>query len=102
MQCALEIAEGAPKIGHGWQVRAGTHLGPVMAGIVGKERYAFDIWGDTVNVASRLTSKASPGTVAVTELQSARLAGFILSAPSSVELKGKGAVPLVEVTISGS
>lgn len=102
VQCALEIAEGAPKIGHGWQVRAGTHLGPVMAGIVGEERYAFDIWGDTVNVASRLTSAASPGTVAVTEAQSAQLTGMTMSEPSPVELKGKGAVPLVKISRSGS
>jgi CheY-like chemotaxis protein len=96
--CALQIAEGAPKIGHGWQVRAGAHVGPLMAGIVGRERYQFDIWGDTVNVASRLTSATSPMTVAVTEAQSSQLAGFTLSPRGAVELKGKGAVPIVEVT----
>ena len=44
-----------------------------MAGIVGRERYQFDIWGDTVNVASRLTSAASPQSVALTEAQAAGL-----------------------------
>ena len=98
VNCALEIIEGTPKMGHGWRVRAGAHLGPVMAGIVGRERYQFDIWGDTVNVASRLTSAASPGTVAVTEIQSARLEGLSISTRGAVELKGKGAVPLAEIT----
>ena len=98
--CALEIVAGTPKIGEQWQVRAGVHLGPVMAGIVGQERYQFDIWGDTVNVASRLTSAASPGTVAVTEVQSAKLDGLTISPRGAVELKGKGAVPLVEITRS--
>jgi CheY-like chemotaxis protein len=98
VNCALEIAEGAPKLGPGWQVRAGVHVGPVMAGIVGRERFQFDIWGDTVNVASRLTAAASPGTVAVTELQSTQLEGLTITPRGAVQLKGKGAVPLAEVT----
>jgi len=100
VNCALEIVAAAPGIRTGWQVRAGVHCGPVMAGIVGRERYQFDIWGDTVNVASRLTAAASPQSVAVTEAQSANLAGFKLSPRGAVELKGKGAVPLVEVSAS--
>jgi CheY-like chemotaxis protein len=98
VNCALEIAEGAPRLGVGWRVRAGVHVGPVMAGIVGRERYQFDIWGDTVNVASRLTAASSPGTVAVTETQSTQLDGLTITARGAVELKGKGAVPLAEVT----
>jgi class 3 adenylate cyclase len=38
-----------------------VHVGPVVAGIVGQERYQFDIWGDTVNIAARMASKAMPG-----------------------------------------
>jgi CheY-like chemotaxis protein len=98
VHCALEIAAGAAKVRHGWQVRAGVHCGPVMAGIVGRERYQFDIWGDTVNVASRLTAAASPGTVSLTEAQGSKLDGFTISPRGAVELKGKGAVPLVEVS----
>ena len=45
----------------GWAVRVGVHVGPVVAGIVGQERYQFDIWGDTVNIAARMASKAMPG-----------------------------------------
>jgi adenylate cyclase len=98
VNCALEISAATPSIGQGWQVRAGAHCGPVMAGIVGRERYQFDIWGDTVNVASRLTAAAAPGTVAVTEAQSVKLQGLAVSPRGAVELKGKGAVPLVEIT----
>jgi adenylate cyclase len=100
VNCALEIVGGTAKVGPEWRVRAGAYMGPVMAGIVGRERYQFDIWGDTVNVASRLTSAASPGTVAVTEVQSARLEGLTVSPRGAVELKGKGPVPLVEITRS--
>jgi adenylate cyclase len=98
VQCALEIAAALPEVGPEWQVRAGVHCGPVMAGIVGRERYQFDIWGDTVNVASRLTSASSPGSVAVTEAQAALLAGLNVRPRGAVELKGKGAVPLAEIT----
>jgi len=95
--CALEIAAAAPAIREGWRVRGGVHCGPVMAGIVGRERYQFDVWGDTVNVASRLTSTASPQSVALTESAAAKLEGFDLVCRREVELKGKGRVPVVEI-----
>ena len=38
----------------GWRVRVGVHSGPVVAGIVGEEKYQFDVWGDTVNMAARM------------------------------------------------
>jgi class 3 adenylate cyclase len=68
-----------------------------MAGIVGRERYQFDIWGDTVNVANRLAGVASPAAVALTEEMAARLPGAALSSRGAVELKGKGSVRMVEV-----
>jgi CheY-like chemotaxis protein len=101
VNCALEIAGRTSGIGAGWNVRAGVHSGPLVAGIVGRERYQFDIWGDTVNVAARLTSAASPGAVAMTEAQAASLGGLSLIPRGAVELKGKGPVPLVEVKARG-
>jgi class 3 adenylate cyclase len=98
LSCALAISEEATRSGCGWQVRSGIHIGPVMAGIVGQERYQFDVWGDTVNVASRLTGAASPGGIGLTEETSAFLRGFEISRRGAVELKGKGSVRIVEVT----
>ena len=95
--CALEILAATPTIRQGWQVHIGVHCGPVMAGIVGEERYQFDIWGDTVNTAARLTSAASPQSIALTELVAASLAGVTVIPRGSVELKNKGQVGLVEV-----
>jgi adenylate cyclase len=96
--CALAISKEAATSGRGWRVRSGVHIGPIMAGIVGQERYQFDVWGDTVNVASRLTGACSPGAVGLTEETSGRLDGFTVSPRGAVELKGKGSVRIVEIT----
>ena len=46
-----------------WEIRIGVHVGPVLAGVVGKKKYAYDIWGRTVNIASRMESNGIPGRV---------------------------------------
>ena len=46
-----------------WYLRIGIHVGPLVAGVVGKKKYAYDIWGGTVNIASRMESNGEPGKV---------------------------------------
>ncbi len=46
-----------------WDLRLGVHVGPIVAGVVGKRKYAYDIWGSTVNIASRMESNGEPGRV---------------------------------------
>ncbi|HET7000494.1 MAG TPA: adenylate/guanylate cyclase domain-containing protein [Puia sp.] len=46
-----------------WELRIGIHVGPVVAGVVGRKKYAYDIWGSTVNIASRMESNGEPGLV---------------------------------------
>lgn len=46
-----------------WDLRIGIHSGPVIAGVVGKKKFAYDIWGDTVNLAARLESSGEVGKV---------------------------------------
>jgi class 3 adenylate cyclase len=77
----------------GWslQIRIGIHSGPVVAGIVGKHRFNYDVWGDTVNVASRLEAHSLPNRIHVSVDIARRLAGaFVLESRGSIEVKGKG------------
>jgi hypothetical protein len=60
-----------------------------MAGIVGHERYQFNVWGDTVNVVARLTGVASPSAVTLTNEVGARLSGDAVHLRGAVELKGE-------------
>jgi class 3 adenylate cyclase len=46
-----------------WEIRIGIHVGPIVAGVVGRKKYAYDIWGSTVNIASRMESNGEPGMI---------------------------------------
>ena len=48
-----------------WEIRIGIHMGPLVAGVVGKRKYAYDIWGNTVNIASRMETNVEPGNIAI-------------------------------------
>jgi len=75
-----------------WQIRIGINTGPIVAGIVGSSKFAYDVWGDTVNVASRLESTSEPGRIQVSADLANRLADrFVFEPRGAVDLKGKGA-----------
>jgi adenylate cyclase len=73
------------------QIRIGIHVGPVVAGIIGTHKFIYDIWGDTVNTASRLESNGAAGAVNVSCEVYRRLQGeFDFESRGMVDLKGKG------------
>jgi adenylate cyclase len=77
------------------EVRIGIGTGPVVAGVVGKKKFIYDLWGDTVNLASRITSEGVPGMVHVDETTYRRLADrFEFGEPQIIHLKGKGNTPV--------
>ncbi|MEW9921815.1 adenylate/guanylate cyclase domain-containing protein [Marimonas sp. MJW-29] len=81
----------------GWEIRIGIHQGPLVGGVIGKKNYAFDIWGDTVNIAARIVDQAGPGSVLVSEAiwRNSRDA-FHGKSKGMVELKGRGSHELIE------
>jgi class 3 adenylate cyclase len=93
-ETALQMTEfmAGPERAHSaWQIRIGIACGPVVAGVVGTSRFAYDVWGDTVNVASRLETTSEAGRIHVSAEVADRLrSGFLLESRGQVELKGKG------------
>ncbi len=74
-----------------WQIRIGIHSGPVTAGVIGKNKFSYDIWGDTVNTASRMESSGSPGTVNISgETYELVKDLFECEYRGKVQAKGKG------------
>lgn len=67
IKCGLDMAAVVKEVEESWKVRIGVNKGPVVAGIVGHQRYQFDVWGDTVNIAARMTAVGEPGTVCMTQ-----------------------------------
>ena len=73
------------------EVRIGIGSGPVVAGVVGKKKFIYDLWGDTVNMANRITSEGVPGMVQVDQATYRRLEDrFDFGEPQTLYLKGKG------------
>jgi adenylate cyclase len=75
------------------QVRIGIDTGPVVAGVIGRAKFIYDLWGDTVNTASRMESHAQPGTIQATERTYECLRHtFDLRRRGTIDVKGKGAM----------
>jgi class 3 adenylate cyclase len=77
----------------GWplKIRIGIHSGPVVAGIIGRHRFIYDVWGDTVNVASRLEAYSLPNRIHVSQDTACHLGdSFVLEPRGSIDVKGKG------------
>ena len=75
-------------------MRIGIDTGPVVAGVIGRAKFIYDLWGDTVNTASRMESHGVPGTIQVTERTYEQLRDRYAFQPrGTIEVKGKGPMP---------
>jgi adenylate cyclase len=97
VKCGLEMIRAAKSASPAWDLRIGLHFGPVVAGVIGRHTYMYDLWGDAVNVASRLAEGGRSGCLTMTHptwLAVEHSCRGRMRGP--VELKGKGSVSVVE------
>jgi adenylate cyclase len=97
-RAALEIIaciDQRKKEGHAFEVRIGIHSGPLVAGIVGVKKFAYDIWGDTVNTASRMESSGEAGKLNISETTYQLVKEhFACTYRGKVDAKNKGAMDM--------
>jgi PAS domain S-box-containing protein len=85
------IADFQTQTGESFKIRIGIHIGPVVAGTIGMKKFTYDLWGDTVNIASRMESQGLPGKIQVTAETYKHLQHqYILEQRGMIAIKGKG------------
>jgi adenylate cyclase len=103
VQCGLDMIRVACQIPASWDVRVGIHCGAVIAGLIGKRQYLFDIWGDTVNTAQRIEHYGKPGAVNLSRPAWDRIAADIPAhSLGPLEIKGKGALEIFYIEPTGT
>jgi len=89
MQAAMRSVDDLERLG--LELRIGINSGPVVAGVIGRKRFLYDLWGDAVNTASRMESQGTSGRIQITRATKELLEDqFVLEPRGTISLKGKG------------
>lgn len=88
------VAAYSQMLGRPFNMRIGINTGPVVAGVIGVRKFIYDLWGDTVNVASRMESHGLPGCIQITEHTYEHLTGtrYLVEERGVIEIKGRGSM----------
>jgi adenylate cyclase len=94
MALDMQAAMRSDEIGHlGLELRVGINSGPVVAGVIGRKRFLYDLWGDAVNTASRMESHGTSGKIQITRATKELLADeFVCEPRGTIPIKGKGEI----------
>lgn len=91
LEMQQEIQRFSTPFGDPIQLRIGLHSGAVVAGVIGTKKFSYDLWGDTVNLASRMESQGMPGRIQITETTHGIIhSQFHCQQRGTIEVKGWG------------
>ncbi|WP_222165668.1 adenylate/guanylate cyclase domain-containing protein [Edaphocola aurantiacus] len=89
------VAARRHQVPYGLDIRIGIHSGPLIAGIIGVKKFAYDIWGDTVNTAARMEQNSTPGRINISENTCSLVKeNYTCTYRGKIDVKGKGALDM--------
>jgi class 3 adenylate cyclase/CheY-like chemotaxis protein len=96
VRCGVEMIEASRRLPPGFDVRVGVHLGPVVAGVLGRRQYLFDLWGNTVNEAARIQANGVVGSVCLSVEAWKQVAPLARGESlGSIPIKGMGTLEII-------
>jgi class 3 adenylate cyclase len=98
VECAVATIDAARRLPARWELRVGVHIGPVVAGVVGRQKFSFDLWGDTVNIAARLAAYGTTPGIHLSAAAWRQVSGRVRAEPLGwTPIKGKGDMEIYRV-----
>lgn len=99
VRCGMRMIEATRALGIGWDLRVGIDYGSAVGGVLGRRQYLFDLWGDTVNTASRMESHGTRGAVMLSEEAWRQVENLFVATPQTRTIKGKGRMQVFQIEV---